>query len=142
MISVNATHDPAVLVLLGAQRVTEVYDKPDTDPERQVTGYEIEPDIDLSGYEAAAASYQPSVPALRLSFLQFMDLFTDEEQLALAGAAMTDAATKLWYDRAVGAQFIALDDARLAAGLQAFVDAGLISGARRDLVLAGQGPQA
>lgn len=76
----------------------------------------------------------------RLSFLQFMDLFTEDEQLAVAGAAMTDAPTKLWYDRAVGAQFIDLGDERLAAGLQKMVDAKLLTAARRDRILRGVAP--
>ena len=76
----------------------------------------------------------------RLSFLEFMDLFTDDEQLAIAGAAMTDVPTKLWYDRAVGAQFIDLGDERLAAGLQKMVDAKLLTGARRNRVLKGLAP--
>ena len=79
---------------------------------------------------------------LRLSFQQFMDLFTVEEQIALAGAAMTDAATKLWYDRAVGAQFIDFSDPRLAQALQALVDSGIITAARRDRVLTGNPPEA
>ena len=99
-------------------------------------GWNVRPaDFRLQGYTG-----EVTAPAPRLSFLQFMDLFTETEQLAIAGAAMTDPATKLWYDRAVGAQFIALDDPRLATGLQAFVDAELIDAHRRDQVLQGQPP--
>jgi len=83
----------------------------------------------------------PVIPPSRLSFLEFMDLFTNEEQLALAGAAMTDAPTKLWYDRAVGAQFIALDDERLAEGLDAMVLADIIPAARKTRVLQGLPPE-
>ncbi len=79
-------------------------------------------------------------PARTLSFLQFMDLFTPDEQIAIAGAAMTDVSTKLWYDRAVGARFIDLSDERLTAGLQALFDDGLIDIARRDRVLEGLPP--
>lgn len=75
-----------------------------------------------------------------LSFLEFMDLFTEAEQLAIAGAAMTDVAVKLWYDRAVGAQFIDVGDERLASGLQAFVTAGLLTSGRRNRVLKGLPP--
>lgn len=96
--------------------------------------------------EAVVAAHDPSAipsaPAPRFSFLEFMDLFTEAEQLAIAGAAMTDAATKLWYDRAVGAQFIDLTDARLTAGMQAMVTAGLLTSGRRDRVLAGLPPAA
>lgn len=78
--------------------------------------------------------------APKMTFLEFMDLFTGAEQLAIAGAAMTEAAIKLWYDRALGASYIAIDDARLAAGLQTLVDADLITSARRARVLAGLPP--
>ncbi|KPH79308.1 hypothetical protein [Bosea vaviloviae] len=96
--------------------------------------------------EAVVAAHDPSAtpatPAPRLSFLEFMDLFTEAEQLAIAGAAMTNVATKLWYDRAVGAQFIDLADARLTDGLQAMVAAGLLTSARRTRVLKGLAPAA
>lgn len=92
------------------------------------------------GFAAPAAPVP--VRRTRFSFLEFMDLFTDAEQLAIAGAAMTDVATKLWYDRAVGAQFIDLTDARLTGGLQAMVTAGLLTSGRRDRVLAGLPPAA
>lgn len=96
-------------------------------------------------YEAGEFTSPPPVPMppkRQFSFLEFMDLFTDDEQLALAGAAMADAATKLWYDRAVGAQFISLDDARLTAGLDAMVAAELLTAGRRDRVLQGLQPAA
>lgn len=79
-------------------------------------------------------------PDVRLSFLEFMDLFTEDEQLAIASAAMTDVATKLWYDRAVGAQFINLEDPRLEAGFQVLVNRQLVTAERRDRVLKGLPP--
>ena len=54
---------------------------------------------------------------------------------------MTDPATKLWYDRAVGAQYIDLSDQRLSIGLQAMVDAQIISAARMERVLQGSAPE-
>lgn len=96
--------------------------------------------------EAVVAAHDPSAaappPSVHLSFLEFMDLFTEAEQIAIAGAAMADVPTKLWYDRAVGAQFIDLADARLTAGLQAMVSAGLLTSARRNRVLKGLAPLA
>jgi hypothetical protein len=79
-------------------------------------------------------------PVIKLTFLQFMDLFTDAEQLAIAQAAMADAAIKLWYDRALGATEINFADPRLAAGLQAFVTSGLLTSARRNRVMKGLPP--
>lgn len=97
--------------------------------------------VTISAVEFGPIPTVASAP-LRLSFLQFMDLFTIDEQIALAGAAMTDAATKLWYDRAVGAQFIDFSDLRLAQGLQTLVDSGIITAARRDRVLTGEAAEA
>jgi hypothetical protein len=85
---------------------------------------------------------EPAPPKRQFTFLEFMDLFTDEDQLAIAGAAMTDAPTKLWYDRAVGAQFISLDDPRLTAGLDAMVAAELLTADRRNRVVQGLPPEA
>lgn len=75
------------------------------------------------------------------SFIEFMDLFTEQEQLAIAGAAMTDVTVKLWYDRAVGAAYILLTDPRTIVGVGELVSAGLITPERRDAVLSGQTPQ-
>lgn len=78
----------------------------------------------------------PAAPP-RLSFIEFMDLFTEDEMLSIKRAAMSDPEIGLWYDRAVGAQFIDLGDARLKTGMQKLVDAKLISASRRSRVLSG-----
>lgn len=104
-------------------------------------GSEVRPGWIYAGSEfSKPPEAEPVTAPLRLSFLEFIDLFTEQEQLAIAGAAMTDVATKLWYDRAVGAQFIDLGDARLVAGLQKMVDAKLLTSARRTRVLKGLMP--
>ncbi|WP_038367823.1 hypothetical protein [Bosea sp. UNC402CLCol] len=94
-----------------------------------------------SDADLASVKLQPmAVVSPRLSFREFIRLFTKDEQLGIAQAAMTDAATKLWYDQAVGAEFIDLGDADLAAGLDALVSAKLITAARKVQVLAGATP--
>lgn len=105
-------------------------------------GAEVGPGWVQSGPGFSAPEAAAPVSRTRFSFLEFMDLFTEAEQLAIAGAAMTNVATKLWYDRAVGAQFIDLTDARLTAGLEAIVTAGLLTSARRTRVLKGLAPAA
>ena len=67
--------------------------------------------------------------------LQFLDLFTEPEQLAVATAAMQSAQVKLWYDRLLAAMFITLADPRTADGLTALVGAGLLTAERRDTIL-------
>jgi hypothetical protein len=83
---------------------------------------------------------EPVPPQRQFSFLEFMDLFTADEQLVLVEASMTLPAIKLWYDKALGAQFIDLDDPRTEPGLQKLVDENLISPQRKASVMAGQGP--
>ena len=120
------------------------YDSTYTAPDGATLVASTEADVGwaYAGGNFSAPAVEPDLPKRLLSFLEFMDLFTDAEQLALAGAAMTDAPTKLWYDRAVGAQFISLGDPRLTAGLDAMVAAELLSAARRNRVLQGLPPAA
>ena len=80
------------------------------------------------------------VPKREFTFLEFMDLFTPDEQLAIAGASMQNASIKLWYDRAVGATSIILDDPRTVAGVGVLHGIGLISQSRAGAVLAGRQP--
>lgn len=117
-------------------------------PPDDLSSYVEVPDEVEEGWHYDGSTFTKPAPSpeaikqqpMKLSFLQFMDLFTGDEQLAIAGAAMTDVPTKLWYDRAVGAQFIDLGDERLAAGIQALVDAKLLTAARRTRVLKGLAP--
>lgn len=71
--------------------------------------------------------------------LEFLDLFTDAEQLAAASAAMASAQVKLWYDRMLAASFVSLSDPRTSAGLQALVTESLITQARMDAILVAMG---
>lgn len=79
-------------------------------------------------------------PQRQFTFLEFMDLFTEAEQMTLVEASMTFPSIKLWYDKAVGASYIDLDDPRTRAGIQALVDEGLITAERKVSVIAGQMP--
>lgn len=79
-------------------------------------------------------------PERVFSFLEFMDLFTAEEQMALAGAAMSDVTIKLWYDRAMGAQGILMSDPRTRDGVQIMVATGLLTEDRGAQVLRGEVP--
>ena len=72
----------------------------------------------------------------RLVPLDFLNLFTEAEQLAVVQATLSNAAVKLWYDRVLAATYITLDDPRVEAGLQALADAGLLTEERKQAVLA------
>jgi hypothetical protein len=80
-------------------------------------------------------AYVPSPPVPSWSPLQFIERFTDAEQLAIVTAAQSSPALRLWYDKAMAAGEIVADDPRTIAGLQVMVDAGLISAERRDQIL-------
>ncbi len=70
----------------------------------------------------------PEAPTYRdLTSLEFLDLFTDDEQVAVVAATMTSPIVKLWYDKMIAAMSITLSDPRTEAGLDALVDAGLLS---------------
>jgi len=75
-------------------------------------------------------------PARQLTSLEYLDLFTEAEQLAVATVAMQSPTVKLWYDRMLAAQFITNDDPRTEAGLAALVAVGLLTGERKDKILA------
>ena len=73
----------------------------------------------------------PAPEYRKLTSLEFLDLFTEAEQLAVATAAMQSAQVKLWYDRTLAAMFITLADPRTEGGLQALVDGGLLTAERK-----------
>lgn len=92
--------------------------------------------VEVSQAEAATfVSPSPSV-APRFVPLEFLDLFTEAEQLAVVQATLSNAAVKLWYDRVLAATYITLDDPRVETGLAALTAAGLLSEERKLAVLA------
>lgn len=88
--------------------------------------------------EPAPQQGEPVVPFVpRWTPLQFIERFTDAEQLAIVTAAQSTPALRLWYDKAMAADEIVSDDPRTIAGVQALVDAGLISAQRKTEILGG-----
>lgn len=74
-------------------------------------------------------------PPKQYTSLEYLDLFTDAEQLAVAGAAMTSAAVKLWYDKMLAAGFVTISDPRTEAGLSALVTTGLLAADRKESIV-------
>ena len=72
----------------------------------------------------------------RMTALEFLDLFTEAEQLAVLQAAMASPAINLWWTKLTMATYVDFDDPRLAAGLDAIVAAGLLTPARRAEIFA------
>lgn len=90
----------------------------------------------VSGKAVETVAPAPTPPPRREgTFREFMDLFEPAEQQAIAGAAMTTVAVKLWYDRAMGGS-IRLDHPDTAAGLAALVSAQVITQTTAARVLA------
>ena len=87
---------------------------------------------------------RPPAPPLEypeFSANQMLDLFTEEEQLAVVSATMSVPAVKLWYDRMIGADFVTYGDPRTEAGLQALVDAELLTPQRKAEIVAAMQPE-
>lgn len=77
---------------------------------------------------------EPEYP--QFTALEMLDLFSEEEQLAVVQATMANAAVKLWYDRLIAATFVTYADPRTEGGLQALVDAGLLDPRRKAEIVA------
>ena len=107
----------------------------DTEAERNQWGA---PELELMTPEQVEAHLNPPTPPAPIptfTALQFLDLFTEDEQLAVASAAMQSPQVKLWYDRLLAAAFITIEDPRTEAGLQALVGAGLLTQDRKDEIV-------
>lgn len=59
--------------------------------------------------------------------LEFLDRFTEAEQLSVVGATMSSPVIKLWYDRLLAASFIDLQDIRTEVGIDILLNAELIA---------------
>jgi hypothetical protein len=67
--------------------------------------------------------------------LEYIERFTESEQIAIVTAAMSNAQLRLWYDKLMAAQEVVFTDSRLSAGLDALVTAGLITADRKAQLL-------
>lgn len=122
--------EPNVYLLPGGAIDVPPPDVPEGKAARWANGWIFE-DPTLLDEPAADAPAEK-----RFKSLEFLDLFTEAEQLAIVQASMQSAQIKLWYDRALAASYVTISDARVAAGLSALVDAELITEARRDEIVA------
>jgi len=75
------------------------------------------------------------VPQTKCTPLQFIEKFTDTEQLAIVTAAMSSPALRLWYDKLMASQEVVFSDPRMSSGMEALVTFGLISEARSEEIL-------
>ena len=68
--------------------------------------------------------------------LEFIEEFTDHEQVAVKTLAMSNTQIGLWYDKLLASQVVVANDERLLTGLQALVDAKVISKEKINTILA------
>ena len=80
---------------------------------------------------------QPVAQSQRvITKLDYMNRFHDDELAALYTAAKADVRIEIWLEKFKLAEFIDLNDARTAAGVQALEVAGLIGEGRANEILA------
>ena len=77
----------------------------------------------------------PPPPPKQFTSLEYLDLFTESEQLAVVSATMAVPHVKLWYDKMLAAGFITTADPRTEGGLSALVGAGLLTEDRKVEIL-------
>jgi hypothetical protein len=97
-----------------------------------------------NGKEWTVLPERPPLPGSviypQFTALEMLDLFTEAEQLAVVSATMAVPAVKLWYDRLIAATFVTYEDPRTESGLQALVDAGLLTALRKAEIVAAMQP--
>lgn len=74
-------------------------------------------------------------PKTVFTSLEFRDLFTINEQLAIRESQLTDMEVGLVYDMMLSAQSIDISDPRTVQGMDLLVSKGLITNERRDEIL-------
>lgn len=79
-------------------------------------------------------------PQVKTQFtpLEYIEKFTQAEQLAVVTATLANAQIKLWYDKMFGATFVDLNDPRTSAGLDALIAANLLAPSRKAEILTPQ----
>lgn len=92
--------------------------------------------VDMPYQAPPPAPESAPLPALEYTSLEYLDLFTEAEQLAVVSATMVNAQVKLWYDKMLAASSITIADPRTAEGLDALVSAGLLTAERKNVIVA------
>lgn len=111
---------------------------PDVFEFNEATGEAVARDYTFEELAARSAALEEE-PAPRWSPLEFLERFTQAERIAVrqVAAGTSEAALQLadWLDLLRASMSVVAEDPRTLAGMQALVDAGLISAARRDEIL-------
>jgi hypothetical protein len=81
--------------------------------------YEVVDDLDMiAQIEKSARKVLP---------LQFLERFTDEEQLALVTTSLSNPTIRLWYDKILASSEINFDSRQMQLGMIKLVNAGIIT---------------
>lgn len=115
--------------------------QPDYDPETEMVIEDAPEQVEGQWRQTWQIVPLPPKPYPQFTPLQLLDLFTEPEQLAVVGATMSVPAVKLWYDRLIAATFVTHEDPRTESGLQALVDAELLTPQRKSEIVAAMQPQ-
>lgn len=101
-----------------------------------------DPLFDAVSAAAADAELEPEPPPPTfppnpriVTPLVFLNRLKPDERIAIRGAARQSAGLEDWLDMLRAAQEVDLDDPRTISGLNAMVNAGLLTAARRDEIL-------
>lgn len=114
---------------------TDAKDIPDNFYEQYLDGA-------ISGFDVVnevviAIEPTPAAPLSKTKFtsLEWLDRFTQQEQLAVVAASMTSSQVKLVYDRMLAASYVDINDPRTEAGIDALIAANLIAANRKAALL-------
>ncbi|MGY6273880.1 hypothetical protein ACXIUT_29820 [Achromobacter denitrificans] len=77
-----------------------------------------------------------SEPRTIFGVREFRQRFTHEEQVAIRAASFSDMDVGLIYDEFLSAQYIDVADPATAAGIDLYINKGLLNATRRDELLA------
>lgn len=67
--------------------------------------------------------------------LDFIERFSEEEQIAIVTATLSNPQVKLWYDKMLASKNVNFDDVRTQAGMQALIDSGIITTTRSNEIV-------
>ncbi len=81
------------------------------------------------------AAHIPPIENSSISPLEFIDRLTEAESLAVLAAIKQNTQLELWYTRLMASPSVDLASPRLIAGLDALVEAGLLTSARKTEIL-------
>lgn len=108
----------------------QIFYKPDGS-RVEITDIDILPELDWT----VEPPVLPIPPKTQFTSLEYLDRFTEAEQLEVVSATLQSPQVKLWYDRLLAASYIDLNDPRTEYGIDALISAGLIDASRKPALM-------